>query len=279
MDIQDDPAMTSLEHAVHELKESVLSPFVTVEAIGLLLFGFDMIGKTLAPRSYRSWRKRLDATHPRTHLLLDKLSRAQADSIVRAVQRGVIVKAIELEFGLAPEKMTDAAIRELRELALGNQSETTECLHHLEMAEGELHTFIKRLQTDYRINPSFAQWQLERLGRIGFTPDEQTNYVSQALHAIGLTENFSRFVLLIGHGSTSANNPYESALDCGACGGNNGLDSSRVLAQMANKPQIRRRLQAQGIRSLTTHGSCLPCTTPPPMRYNSSIWNSSHQPT
>lgn len=244
--IQDDPAMTALEHAVHELKESVLTPFVTVEAIGLL-FGFDMIGKTLAPKGYHNWRKRLHAEHPHTHLLLDKLSRTQADSIVRAVQRAVIVKAIELEFGLVPEKVTDAVIRELREAALDHQSGLTECLQHLELGEGKLRTFIKRLQTDYRINASSAQWQLERLGRIGFTLDEQTNYVGTALRAIGLTKNFSRFVLLVGHGSTSANNPYESALDCGACGGNHGQVSGRVLAQMANKPQVRRRLREQGI--------------------------------
>ncbi|EIJ34436.1 DUF2309 domain-containing protein [Thiothrix nivea] len=244
--VQDDPAMTALEHAVHELKESVLTPFVTVEAIGLL-FGFDMIGKTLAPRGYHNWRKRLHAEHPHTHLLLDKLSRTEADSIVRTVQRAVIVKAIEQEFGLAPEKVTDAVIRELREAALDHQTDLGECLQHLGLGEGKLRTFIKRLQTDYRINASSAQWQLERLGRIGFTLDEQTNYVGTALRAIGLTENFSRFVLLVGHGSTSANNPYESALDCGACGGNHGQVSGRVLAQMANKPQVRRRLHEQGI--------------------------------
>ncbi|MEZ5535277.1 MAG: DUF2309 domain-containing protein [Thiolinea sp.] len=244
--IQDDPAMTALEHAVHELKESVLTPFVTVEAIGLL-FGFDMIGKTLAPRGYHNWRKRLHAEHPHTHLLLDKLSRKQAESIMRAVQRAVIVKAIELEFGLAPEKATDAMIRELREAALDHQTDLSECLQHLGLGEGKLRSFISRLQTDYRINTSFAQLQLERLGRIGFTIDEQTNYVGTALRAIGLTENFSRFVLLVGHGSTSANNPYESALDCGACGGNHGQVSGRVLAQMANKPRVRRRLREQGI--------------------------------
>ena len=47
--------MAVLEKAVHELKESVVAPFFTVEAIGLL-FGFDMIGKTLAPKTYHSWR-------------------------------------------------------------------------------------------------------------------------------------------------------------------------------------------------------------------------------
>jgi hypothetical protein len=244
--VQEDQAMTALEKAVHELKESVLTPFVTVEAIGLL-FGFDMIGKTLAPRGYHNWRRHLHGEHPRTHLLLDKLSRAQADSIVRAVQRAIIVKAIEQEFGLEPEKVTDAAIRELREAALDNATELNECLNKLNLSEGKLRTFIRHLQTDYRINTSSAQGQLERLGRIGFTLDEQVNYVSQALKAIGLTENFSRFVLLVGHGSTSANNPYESALDCGACGGNHGLVSGRVLAQMANKPQVRRALQKQGM--------------------------------
>jgi hypothetical protein len=88
---------------------------------------------------------------------------------------------------------------------------------------------------------------MERLGRIGFTVDEQVNYVSQALNSIGLTAQFSRFVLLVGHGSSSENNPYESALDCGACGGNHGLVSAKVLAQMANKRPVRRILRRRGI--------------------------------
>src|SRR5699024_3170292 len=35
--------------------------------------------------------------------------------------------------------------------------------------------------------------------------------------------------------------------DCGACGGNPGLVNARVLAQMANKPEVRRKLQSQGV--------------------------------
>jgi hypothetical protein len=88
---------------------------------------------------------------------------------------------------------------------------------------------------------------MEQLGRIGFSLDEQTRFVRQALRSIGLTAEFSRFILLVGHASTSENNPYESALDCGACGGNQGLVSARVLARMANNPAVRKRLAERGI--------------------------------
>jgi uncharacterized protein YbcC (UPF0753/DUF2309 family) len=239
-------ALSALEHAMHELKESVLTPFVTVEAIGLL-FGFDMVGKTIAPQHYTRWRKRLSAEKPATRLLLDKLDREQADSIVRAVQRAMIVAAIEQQFGVEPGQVTDDMIRELRENALGNQSGTTKLAESLQLDEKQERDFIQRLRHDYRINRPYAQRQMERLGRIGFTIEEQTMYVGQALRAIGLINGFSRFVLLVGHGSTSENNPFESALDCGACGGNHGLVNARVLAQMANKLEVRRRLSLEGI--------------------------------
>jgi len=246
-EIRDEAAVTTLGKALHELKESVLTPFVTVEAIGLL-FGFDMIGKTVAPYTYNHWRRHLDPEKPTTRLLLDKLSREQADSILRATQRAVILAAVAHDLRREPEDVSDDIIRNLRELALGHQQQQEGCAEMLGLGSDELDAFIGRLRTHYRINESFAQMQLERLGRIGFTLDEQVNYVGSALRAIGLVGNFSRFVLLVGHGSASQNNPYESALDCGACGGNHGLVSGRVLAQMANKPQVRRRLAAQGIQ-------------------------------
>lgn len=243
---EDVAALTVLEKVFHELKESVLSPFVTVEAIGLL-FGFDMVGKTLLPDRYNRWRKRLHQRKPRTHLLLDKLGREQADSIIRAVQRAVIAKAVAQEFGLEAEQIHDALVRELREAAMGHAQGAPQLAAMLGLGGAAEQDFIGRLRTVYRINPSVVRLQMERLGRLGFSLDEQVVFVVQALKAIGLTENFSRFVLLVGHGSTSENNPYESALDCGACGGNQGLVNARVLAQMANKPAVRRRLREQGI--------------------------------
>lgn len=242
---QDAAAVTALEKALHELKESVLTPFVTVEAIGLL-FGFDMIGKTIAPRGYTRWRRRFRPQKPFSRLLLDKLSREEADSILRAVQRAVIVKAVEQELGLPPEKVTDGMVRSLRENAMGHE-ESFAWADGLNLDAKKAEAFIERLRKAYRINATFADQQMERLGRIGFTLNEQINYVAQALSSIGLTHQFSRFVLLVGHGSLSENNPYESALDCGACGGNHGDVSAKVLAQMANSPAVRRALRGRGI--------------------------------
>jgi uncharacterized protein YbcC (UPF0753/DUF2309 family) len=247
-DIQDALTLSSMEKVVHELKESVLTPFVTVEAIGLL-FGFDMVGKTLAPRFYNRWRSQLDhhSHKPNTHLLIDKLSREQADSIVRAVQRAVIAKAIESEFEVSQENVKDDMVRELREVAMGHADSSLLLQQQLNLDAERAHEFVGRLRKVYHINKTDAHAQMARLGRIGFTLEEQVGFVAQALRAIGLTEKFSRFILVVGHGSQSENNPYESALDCGACGGNLGVFNARIFSHMANKPAVRQRLLEQGI--------------------------------
>lgn len=237
---------SSAGHVLHDLKSSVLSPYFTVEAIGLL-FGFDMIGKTIAPRAYHQWRNRIEPKHPSTRLLIDKLTREDADSIVRALQRVMIVRAIQQDFGIEREAVTDDMVKELRETTMGFRSGQTEFARHFALSGLAEAEFIARLQTDYQINRSYVSLQMERLGRIGFSVEEQAYYVEKALQSIGLTENFSRFILLVGHLSQTENNPYESALDCGACGGGQGLASARVLAQMGNKPEVRRKLREQGI--------------------------------
>lgn len=68
-----------------------------------------------------------------------------------------------------------------------------------------------------------------------------------ALKNMGLTCDFARVVLICGHGSATANNPYGSALDCGACGGHAGDANAQVAAAILNKPEVREGLRRQGI--------------------------------
>ncbi len=68
-----------------------------------------------------------------------------------------------------------------------------------------------------------------------------------ALRNMGLTKDFAQLVLLCGHGSETANNPYGSSLDCGACGGNAGLTNARVAAQTLNDGAVREGLRDRGI--------------------------------
>lgn len=82
---------------------------------------------------------------------------------------------------------------------------------------------------------------------IGFSIPEKVERVAAVLLPAGMRNRFSRLVLVIGHGSNSLNNPYESAYDCGACGGRGGGPNARLYAAMANRPEVRQELKEKGI--------------------------------
>ena len=81
----------------------------------------------------------------------------------------------------------------------------------------------------------------------GLSLDEKAFFGEAALSVMGLTRGFARLVVMVGHGSATENNPYGPALDCGACGGNTGGPSARVLATLLNEPAVRAKLAERGI--------------------------------
>ncbi|MEM7800958.1 MAG: putative inorganic carbon transporter subunit DabA, partial [Chloroflexota bacterium] len=85
-------------------------------------------------------------------------------------------------------------------------------------------------------------------GRLtGIHLEQRVELAAGLLKGMSLTSGFAPFVLLIGHGSSSVNNPYASGLDCGACGGHSGEVNARVAAAILNDYAVRQGLEAQGI--------------------------------
>lgn len=82
---------------------------------------------------------------------------------------------------------------------------------------------------------------------VGLSVDAKVSLAGGVLHAMGLEKNLALLVLLVGHGSQSANNAHAAALDCGACCGQTGEVNARSLAQLLNEPAVRSGLQARGI--------------------------------
>lgn len=83
--------------------------------------------------------------------------------------------------------------------------------------------------------------------QIGFKVDEMVTRVEGLLRSIGLVKDFAPIVYVIGHGSSSVNNPHYAAYDCGACSGRPGSVNARVISYMANHPKVREQLREKGI--------------------------------
>jgi uncharacterized protein YbcC (UPF0753/DUF2309 family) len=81
----------------------------------------------------------------------------------------------------------------------------------------------------------------------GIPQADQVDHAERILRAMSMTGNFARLVLLAGHGSTTVNNPHATGLDCGACAGQTGEASARVVAALLNEPFVRQGLRERGI--------------------------------
>ena len=108
--------------------------------------------------------------------------------------------------------------------------------------------FLPEPRTELTLMRNTAKSQDALTGLLmGFAADEKAEKVASVLGPAGIARRFARLVVILGHGSTSLNNPHESAHDCGACGGRRGGPNARLFAAMANRTEVRERLRERGI--------------------------------
>lgn len=104
------------------------------------------------------------------------------------------------------------------------------------------------IETDVQVEAEYPeQIATPELPRQGFNDQEQADRVTAFLKNTGLSYGFAQWVVLMGHGSSSLNNPHLAAYDCGACSGRHGGPNARVFAAIANRPAVRTILAERGI--------------------------------
>jgi len=118
--------------------------------------------------------------------------------------------------------------------------------------------FIKLLPTSlgiispaliYRIKSGFGKAVNDSITiKLAYKKDELKsglNYIdmvkvsNEFLKSISIGNNFSKYIFIIGHGSSSLNNPHEAAYDCGACGGSRGGINAKLMSLILNDKKVR----------------------------------------
>lgn len=94
--------------------------------------------------------------------------------------------------------------------------------------------------------PTLAAGRLgDRVTGIPF--EDRVDLAESALRGMSLAEGLAPLVVLAGHGASTVNNPYETGLHCGACGGHTGEANARVAASVLNDLRVRNALVAREI--------------------------------
>ncbi|MBN6741931.1 DUF2309 domain-containing protein [Acidithiobacillus sp. MC6.1] len=88
--------------------------------------------------------------------------------------------------------------------------------------------------------------QLQCILPASMSRDERVAMAEFVLTGLGLNRGVAPLVLLVGHGSSTTNNPHRAGLDCGACAGQTGEVNAKAAAGLLNDPQVRQGLVAKG---------------------------------
>jgi len=216
-----------------DLKNNPYTPYIMVEAIGWL-FGVKLFGKTFFPNKTNRLFKNMKPKKPKTTFTLEKLTIKEIEKYIRRLHTNIINEVLTTQYDTRLNK--DETVILWEHLIFGKDL----CIKISE-------DILDKLKHAYHITPEDYTLQKQKLTMVGFTLDEQVMYLENLLKMIGLVKEFPKFVVISGHGSVSDNNPFESALDCGACGGSISLPNARALCMIGNKHEIREKLREKGI--------------------------------
>jgi uncharacterized protein YbcC (UPF0753/DUF2309 family) len=215
-----------------DLKNNPYTPYIMVEAIGWM-FSVTLFGKTFFPKKTDEFFKKVKPKKPKTTYTLNKLSAELIEDYVKKMH----IKRIKEELVIEHIALEEESIEALWK--------------HLVLAEVLIEKvpekLIYRLRNHYQISPKDYETQKEKLAEVGFTLEEKVKYLKNFLQLIGNVDNFPQFFTIVGHGSKSDNNPFESALDCGACGGSISLPNARALCMIGNTKEVKDALSKEGI--------------------------------
>jgi len=216
-----------------DLKNNPYTPYIMVEAIGWI-FGIKLFGKTFFPKKTKKLFDKMKPKKPKTTYTLDKLTSNEIEKYVKKLHINIINEVLTTQSDISLDSIEIDKLWE--HLIFGKM-----------LCANVSTEMLEKLQHAYHVNSDDYVLQKEKLTMVGFTLDEQVMYIENLLKMIGLVKDFPKFVTITGHGSLSDNNPFESALDCGACGGSISLPNTRAFCMIANKKEVRKALKTKGI--------------------------------
>ena len=99
----------------------------------------------------------------------------------------------------------------------------------------------KASKMEHICQPDITKADNDDIATDGIPFEDKVGIVKSAFDLTGWKQ-FAPLVIFAGHGSHSANNPFGSSLDCGACAASPGRHNARMFAKLANLPEVRKAL-------------------------------------
>ncbi|MGZ3804656.1 MAG: putative inorganic carbon transporter subunit DabA [Pseudobdellovibrionaceae bacterium] len=100
-----------------------------------------------------------------------------------------------------------------------------------------------RLKSQVLKNPSKTHGLgYEFLPEFSYSTEEKAKIVMDILKSSGLKTSFAPVIVMMAHGASTTNNPFQKSYGCGACSGQSGFANAKIFCSFANDDQVRKAL-------------------------------------